>query len=47
MKNYEIIKDKDSDKLDEKLEQLSPKVIIHGFAVDREGFYCVLVEIKK
>jgi len=47
--NFEIIKDKDSNKLDEKLEILTdkPGFTVHGFGVDREGFYCVLVSWKE
>ena len=45
--NFEVIKDKNSDTFDELLEELQKKSAnfkVHGFTVDREGFYCALVE---
>jgi len=47
--NFEIIKHKNSDDFDEKLENISNKkdFKVYGFAVDREGFYCALVSWKK
>lgn len=48
--NFEVIKDRNSDTIDETLEALAKKhksFKVHGFSVDREGFYCVLVSWEK